>query len=241
MKQRICKWAWAVVLAGSLLPAPAARAAPKLNVFPPVFEFGIQTTNQGSYSYSFLIRNEGDATLTIKAARASCGCTTTTLGLQEIAAGKETELRGELHTAAFEGEIRKSITLVTNDPAQPERKLELTITLPPPAPGLRFASGNTRHLATISDGLCKATVTLENRDPKTALNITALELPPAWSCDAKLPLPLPAGQKTVLWLTRPEKDAVTSREESFLLKTDHPATPELRGSLFTVSPPAGSH
>ncbi|OGV67630.1 MAG: hypothetical protein A3K19_14610 [Lentisphaerae bacterium RIFOXYB12_FULL_65_16] len=228
------------LLAAAWLLTPAAAAAPKLAVFPPVFEFGVQDTNRGSYSYVFLLRNEGDAKLTIKTVRASCGCTTTALGAQEIEAGKETELRGELRTASFEGEIRKSISLETSDPARPLCRLELTISLPRRTPGLRFASGNPRHLATVSGGVCTATITLENGDPKTTAHATALELPPGWTCDAKLPLAVAPGQKTVLVLTRPEKDAITTREQSILVKTDHPATPELRGSLFTIRLPVAA-
>lgn len=226
-----------LLLAGLLaawLSVPAVSAAPKLAVFPPVFEFGVQDTNKGVYPFVFLLRNEGDELLTIKAVRAACGCTTTTLGVQEIAVGKETELRGELKTANFEGEIRKSITLETNDPIQPLCKLELTVTLPPRVVGLRFVSGNPRHLALVSGGRCSVSLAVENGEAKAAINVTALELPPAWTCETKLPLAVAPGQKASLVLTRPESDAVTTREEPFALKTDSAATPELRGSLFTV-------
>ena len=67
-------------------------------------------------SYTFTIKNEGDAELEIKSVSPSCGCTTSQFD-KSIAPGKEGKVTLAVQkTDGYKGEIVKNATVTTNDP-----------------------------------------------------------------------------------------------------------------------------
>ena len=67
-------------------------------------------------SYTFEVRNEGEANLEIKNVSPSCGCTTTTFD-HEIGAGKSGSITlAVAKTEGYKGEVTKTAAVTTNDP-----------------------------------------------------------------------------------------------------------------------------
>ena len=69
-------------------------------------------------SQIFIIRNEGDADLQLKDFEAGCGCSVARSD-KLIPPGKEGSATLEVQTVSQSGEISKTATLHTNDPARP--------------------------------------------------------------------------------------------------------------------------
>ena len=73
----------------------------------------------------FTLTNKGKSNLYVRKTRASCGCTAVTLGENTIAPGKSTVIRVTFNSTGKSGRQYKSITVITNDPANPEMILNV--------------------------------------------------------------------------------------------------------------------
>jgi hypothetical protein len=71
------------------------------------------------------IRNEGDAPLSILKLDSSCGCTAGMPTDSTISPGKEVKLKISFSTGNRKGAQKKSITLHTNDPAEPKAVIQV--------------------------------------------------------------------------------------------------------------------
>jgi hypothetical protein len=123
--------------------AATARAqdAPQLVVPSKIIDVG--TVSQGVVADAvFDLVNEGDATLTVKAVRPTCGCTVADFD-REIAAGTTGKIQAKLDTKDFAGPISKSILVMTDDPQMPTVTLVIKADVRPfveilPRPLVRF-------------------------------------------------------------------------------------------------------
>ena len=98
-----------------------AADGPKLMVPENIMDMG--KVAQGEVlNVDFVVVNEGDETLEIKAVRPTCGCTVADFD-REIAPGKTGYIKAKLDTRDFSGPISKSILVMTNDPQDPTRTL----------------------------------------------------------------------------------------------------------------------
>ena len=77
-------------------------------------------------TYTFLVRNNGDAPLTISRAYTTCGCTTAEVSADIIPPGKavsvELRLDAGFHDSAGQT-VRRGVILENNDPDQPQTEL----------------------------------------------------------------------------------------------------------------------
>ena len=97
--------------------ASGFAAAPKLVVKQPVHDFG--AIEQGKPLEAKLeFSNGGDAILHILELSPSCGCTTTGDWPHELAPGASASIPVKVDTAHFVGQIAKTVTLRTDDPAE---------------------------------------------------------------------------------------------------------------------------
>jgi hypothetical protein len=118
-----------------------AQSGPKLTVDPTIIDLG--AVSQGDVKdVSFTLRNEGDATLTVKAVRPTCGCTVVDY-VKTVAPGSEGAVKAKLDTAGFKGPISKSILVMTDDPINPTMTLAIKADVKPyievlPRPLVRF-------------------------------------------------------------------------------------------------------
>jgi hypothetical protein len=108
---------------GSPLPEPQGPM-PRVEVVEPHYNFG-QMERGRERSHQFVIRNTGDATLTLVAGPTSCKCTLSEVEDGKIAPGESTHARLEWSAKSDRGPLRVTATFHTNDPRQ--REIELTI------------------------------------------------------------------------------------------------------------------
>jgi mono/diheme cytochrome c family protein len=75
---------------------------------------------------TFLLYNKGGKHLRITDIQTSCGCTLAKVSKRVIAPGDFTKLQVEMDTSIKLGEVRKEITITSNDPDRPKLSLFLT-------------------------------------------------------------------------------------------------------------------
>lgn len=73
----------------------------------------------------FTLTNNGKSQLLIRKTKASCGCTAVALGENSIAPGQSTVIRATFDSKGKSGRQYKSITVITNDPKNPETVLNI--------------------------------------------------------------------------------------------------------------------
>lgn len=73
----------------------------------------------------FTLTNTGKSELIIRKTKASCGCTAVTLGQKSIAPGQSTVIRTTFDSKGKSGRQYKTITVITNDPKNPETLLTI--------------------------------------------------------------------------------------------------------------------
>lgn len=75
--------------------------------------------------HAFRFRNTGAEPVTISRVQASCGCTAALASAETIAPGAEGEIGVEFRSKGHPGRANKAITVYSNDPEQPQRRLAL--------------------------------------------------------------------------------------------------------------------
>lgn len=113
--------AFLLVMLATYTPIQSTQAAttggPKLVIESLEHSFG-KIAPGTPLTYTFKVRNEGDANLEIKNVSPSCGCTAASFD-KLVATGKEGGITLKIeNTANYQGEIAKTATVITNDPAQ---------------------------------------------------------------------------------------------------------------------------
>ena len=104
-----------------LLALPAIAAAPKAVAEKPVVDVG-KVKKGEPIRHVFTLRNRGDAPLEISEVKPSCGCTVAEYD-DVIAPGGCGRIEVVVETDAFGGGIAKSVTVFTNDVANPRINL----------------------------------------------------------------------------------------------------------------------
>jgi hypothetical protein len=103
----------------SAAEAKAGPTGPHLEVAEPVHDFG--TVQRGdTLQYNLKVSNTGNETLTISEVVPSCGCTTTGDWTHSLKPGESGVIPIKIDTAEFSGSVIKSVTLKSNDSANPE-------------------------------------------------------------------------------------------------------------------------
>lgn len=117
-------------------PAPTkateTTARPKLMVEQRLKDLGTILDGE-KVPVSWSLKNEGDADLVIEKAVSSCGCTVVRLKEEEytLAPGKTLELKAMFDSSGRRDAQSKIITVISNDPVEPELKLELKAIVEP--------------------------------------------------------------------------------------------------------------
>lgn len=95
-----------------------AISAPRTTVDRSSYDFG--TVAQGKHvEHVFILKNIGDAPLTIGQVTTSCGCTVADVSSRTVASGKTSDIRVSFNSAGFSGAVTKRIMVQTNDPKTP--------------------------------------------------------------------------------------------------------------------------
>lgn len=106
-------------------PADAAKqTAPRLTFSTNEYNFG--TVFGGTIvEHTFLATNTGGQPLKISEAVPECHCTAVEVWPETIQPGKTAEILVQLDTSAQEGEVFKSVSVVSNDPLSPDQTLSM--------------------------------------------------------------------------------------------------------------------
>ena len=75
--------------------------------------------------YEFKFENKGMESLTIKDVKTSCGCTAAVVSENTIKPGKVGTIKVNFNTKGREGKNSKSITVVSNDTAEPNKVISI--------------------------------------------------------------------------------------------------------------------
>lgn len=89
--------------------------APRAEFDSQSFDFG-QITNDKVVEHSFTLKNTGKSNLYIRKVTASCGCTAVQPAKTTINPGDSTAIKAVFNASGREGNQKKAITVITNDP-----------------------------------------------------------------------------------------------------------------------------
>ncbi len=109
----------------SQLSAKERKNAPVASFAPQNIDFG-EIKPGDKANCDFKLTNTGQSNLIIRKTKASCGCTAVTLGDNTLAPGQSTTIRATFNSAGKHGRQHKSITVITNDPQNPEMILSIS-------------------------------------------------------------------------------------------------------------------
>lgn len=97
----------------------------------PVASFDRKEVNFGNLKQGekvdcdFQLTNTGKSPLYVRKTKASCGCTAVTMGNKTIAPGETTTIRATFDSKGKSGRQYKTVTIITNDPKNPEIVLNI--------------------------------------------------------------------------------------------------------------------
>ncbi len=109
----------------------AQDGTPRAVVALPVWKFG-SLPQFSQAKHDFIIKNEGTAPLKITQVVPSCSCAAAVPEKNEIAPGDQTAVQVALDTKTFMGALTKIVTVMCNDPRQPQIVLTITGEVQPP-------------------------------------------------------------------------------------------------------------
>ncbi|MGD8450233.1 MAG: DUF1573 domain-containing protein [Phycisphaerae bacterium] len=118
---------WLLVATGvavAQVPQSQPAGTPEMELSATSFEFG-EVWQGEPVSKEILIKNIGTAPLTISV-KTSCGCTAPTKPKSPLPPGEADTMTITYDTLKRQGAARQTITLLTNDPAQPRVPIEVT-------------------------------------------------------------------------------------------------------------------
>jgi hypothetical protein len=122
---------------------------PKITLSEDSWHYGEVTPDERP-THDFTIKNKGGDKLIIETVYSSCPCVILDLNEKEIPAGEETLLKTTFDPTGYEGEVTKILTIKSNDPENPETKIEAKINvLRVPNPDIEL-SEQTFDLGTFS-------------------------------------------------------------------------------------------
>lgn len=75
------------------------------------------------------LKNTGNDILKIDNVKTTCGCTAALLSSKTIKPGEAGNLRIDLDTANREGKLTRTVTIISNDPAQPSQSITLFVNI----------------------------------------------------------------------------------------------------------------
>ncbi|MGA2974289.1 MAG: rhodanese-like domain-containing protein [Spirochaetia bacterium] len=111
-----------------LLCGAAAFAAPVISADNSSYSISIQAAG-AVVKHVFDVTNTGDQTLEITDMLASCTCTTVTPTKAELAPRKSIGIAVSVDTTGFTGLTERTVTLESNDPANPDLVLLISVTV----------------------------------------------------------------------------------------------------------------
>ncbi len=102
------------------------QAQPKLAVVGGT-KFDLDTLMAGATAdHKLILKNTGNKLLEIEKVEVSCGCTGTIVSSNKVKPGETGEVLVTFNSKNFSGKVHKSVTVVSNDPANKSQKIDFT-------------------------------------------------------------------------------------------------------------------
>jgi hypothetical protein len=139
----------AAVVTTLLMGGGMAWGAPQLAFAMVDFDGGtVREGVQSLVKHAFVVHNSGDEPLLISQVRPSCGCTVVSFD-SLIDPGAKGAIRATMDVSSMSGPVQKSITVLSNDPAQSSVKLSIRATVIPLIdPSVRYIVLKSEHAQT---------------------------------------------------------------------------------------------
>jgi hypothetical protein len=116
------------VVVDKMTAAQFNNKIPKLMISKTSHDFG--DVEEGKVvSVKFDIKNSGNDLLKIENVKTTCGCTAALLSSKTIKPGETGDLKIDLDTANREGKLTRTVTIISNDPAQPSQSITLFVNI----------------------------------------------------------------------------------------------------------------
>ncbi|MCP4266978.1 MAG: DUF1573 domain-containing protein [Candidatus Brocadiaceae bacterium] len=103
----------------------APAKSPEIFFEEPDFDFG-KVYKGSKVEHVFKLENRGNDTLEIKKVKPSCGCTAVILSNNTILPGETGEIKSTFNSRSYSGKVKKTITVLSNDPDAPNHKLTIS-------------------------------------------------------------------------------------------------------------------
>ena len=107
-----------------------AEGAPKIVFSTTTHDFG-DLEGDAKVEHRWLFKNEGDATLEIVNTKTSCGCTMSLGKGTKVEPGETGELLVTFDAAGQAGRLRKTLSIISNDPERPITRLTIQARVTP--------------------------------------------------------------------------------------------------------------
>lgn len=124
------KLAFTFLILTGLFLAACTAGQPKVSVEATELDLG-RVVNGEIISRELIVSNEGEADLVVESLITSCSCTEATMTPMTIPAGESGVLHIEFdsgfHGPDLTGQLIRQVFINSNDPEQPEVKVELTV------------------------------------------------------------------------------------------------------------------
>lgn len=128
-------------LVGVGSPSRGQPGGPSIRFEGQKHDFGEMTPDE-QRSHQWIFYNDGDEPLQVFDARSSCGCTASVATSESIAPGQQGVLDVRFDAAGQYGTVRKTITVMSNDPARPRVKLTIIAKVARPEPEIGDENGH---------------------------------------------------------------------------------------------------
>ena len=181
-----------IILSPVLLPA---AGSPKIHV--DKMEYDLGKIYRGDIAeHIFVISNQGDDTLRISNVRTSCGCTAAMLNKKALAPHEKAELKASFDSGRFKGEVKKMISVYSNDQNSPVLTLyllaEVTVNLevtPSQVYLMGLKAGERLERKISLKNLSSGPITIKEVSstvPEIKIELSRMKLQPGESAELKL-------------------------------------------------------
>jgi len=215
-----------LLFSGSLI---SGGKGPKIKFKEESWDFG--KLKQGKVlTHVFVFKNEGDETLKIKRVKTSCGCTAALLSDKDIAPGEKGEIKVTLDTKGFGGKNTKYIDVESNDPAQPHKRLTISVEIEiPPRPRI-FLDRYAIDLGLLLEKEeIQARTKIKNKG-ELELRVNCSHKNASFFSGGKrisFPLKIPVGQEAEIKIRIPPGKKTGVMREYVLIKSNDPLKPTI--------------
>jgi hypothetical protein len=215
-----------LLLSGSFI---FADKGPKIKFKEESWDFG--KMKQGKVlTHIFVFKNEGDETLKIERVKTSCGCTAALLSKKEIAPGEEGEIKLTYNTRGFEGKNTKYIDVESNDPAQPRKRIAVSVEIEvPPRPRIFLDRYAVDLGLVLENEEIQARTKVKNRG-ELELRVNCTHKSASFFSGGEkitFPLKIPAGKETEVEIRIPASKRTGVMREYVVIKSNDPMKPNL--------------